>query len=218
MSLTHQEAVAQLTSPGQMFELEPWTRPDGGTCQAFRHAPPSMREIFALARAHGDAPFLVYGGERRTFAETFAEVDAFATTLVERYGVQKGDRVAIAMRNFPEWVVAFVAITSIDVARAEEAPGKIAHLSAIEACHSVAGQESYVLKVRVPSTEALEHLLREIRTLANVSTRTTVTSMFEERLKAKPPRICTKSPTVIRPTSRKTAPQLTKTLAPTCTL
>ncbi len=113
MSVSHQEAVAQLTSPGQMFELEPWTRPEGGTCQVFRHAPPSMREIFALARAHGDAPYLVYGDERRSFTETFAEADAFAAALIERYGVKKGDRVAIAMRNFPEWVEAFIAILSI---------------------------------------------------------------------------------------------------------
>ena len=113
MSLSHQEAVAQVTSPGQMFELAPWTRPDGGTYQVFSHAPPSMREIFGLARAHGDAPYLVFGDERRSFAETFAEADAFAATLVERYGVQKGDRVAIAMRNYPEWVEAFIAILSI---------------------------------------------------------------------------------------------------------
>jgi long-chain acyl-CoA synthetase len=113
VSLSHQEAVAQVTSPGQMFELAPWTRPDGGTYQVFSHAPPSMREIFGLARAHGDAPYLVFGDERRSFAETFAEADAFAATLVERYGVQKGDRVAIAMRNYPEWVEAFIAILSI---------------------------------------------------------------------------------------------------------
>ncbi|SDE61528.1 long-chain acyl-CoA synthetase [Blastococcus fimeti] len=113
MSVSHQEAVAQLTSPGQMFELEPWTRPDGGTYQVFRHAPPSMREVFAMARAHGDAPYLVFGDERRSFNETFAEADAFAAALVERYGVKKGDRVAIAMRNFPEWVEAFIAILSV---------------------------------------------------------------------------------------------------------
>lgn len=113
MSVSHQEAVAQVTSPGQMFELTPWTRPDGVTYDIFKNAPPSMREIFALCRAHGDAPYLVFGDERRTFSETFAEADAFATALVERYGVQKGDRVAIAMRNFPEWVEAFIAILSI---------------------------------------------------------------------------------------------------------
>ena len=78
MSLSHQEAVAQVTSPGQMFELAPWTRPDGVTYDVFTHAPPSMRELFALARAHGDATFLVYEDERRTFAETIAEVDALA--------------------------------------------------------------------------------------------------------------------------------------------
>ncbi|MBN1093065.1 AMP-binding protein [Blastococcus sp. TML/M2B] len=105
--------MAQVTSPGQMFELAPWTRPDGVTYEIFKNAPPSMREIFALCRAHGDAPYLVFGEERRSFNQTFAEADAFAAALVERYGVQKGDRVAIAMRNFPEWVEAFIAILSI---------------------------------------------------------------------------------------------------------
>jgi long-chain acyl-CoA synthetase len=113
VSLSHQEAVAEVTSPGQMFELATWTRPDGVTYEIFKNAPPSMREIFALCRAHGDAPYLVFQDERRSFTETFAEADAFAAALVERYGVQKGDRVAIAMRNFPEWVEAFIAVLSV---------------------------------------------------------------------------------------------------------
>jgi Lrp/AsnC family leucine-responsive transcriptional regulator len=102
---------------------------------------------------------------------------------LEQRGLITGYRATLDAPALGLGLTAFVAITSIDVARAEEAPGKIAHLSAIEACHSVAGQESYVLKVRVPSTEALERLLREIRTLANVSTRTTVvlSTVFEDR-------------------------------------
>ena len=102
---------------------------------------------------------------------------------LEQRGLITGYRATLDAPALGLGLTAFVAITSIDVARAEEAPAKIAHLSAIEACHSVAGQESYVLKVRVPSTEALERLLREIRTLANVSTRTTVvlSTVFEDR-------------------------------------
>ncbi len=113
MSLSHPEAVAQVSSPGQMFELEQWTNDDGVSLQVFKHAPGSLRDVFGLARLHGDAPFLVFGEERLSFAETMDAADAFAATLVERYGVRRGDRVAIAMRNYPEWIVAFVAITSI---------------------------------------------------------------------------------------------------------
>ena len=71
-------------------------------------------------------------------------------------------------------LTAFVSITPIDVAQPDDAPARLAHLTAIEACHSVAGAESCILKVRVASPDALEGLLQEIRAAASVSTRTTV--------------------------------------------
>ena len=80
-------------------------------------------------------------------------------------------------------LTAFVSITPIDVAQPDDAPARLAHLPAIEACHSVAGVESYILKVRVASPDALEALLHEIRASANVSTRTTVvlSTFYEDR-------------------------------------
>ncbi|MFZ2172640.1 MAG: Lrp/AsnC family transcriptional regulator [Rhodococcus sp. (in: high G+C Gram-positive bacteria)] len=69
---------------------------------------------------------------------------------------------------------AFVAITPLDPSQPDDAPSRLRHLSAIEACHSVAGEESYVLLVRVASPRALEHLLQEIRATANVHTRSTI--------------------------------------------
>ena len=71
-------------------------------------------------------------------------------------------------------LTAFVSIKPIDPAAPDDAPDKLAHLSQIEACHSVAGDESYILKVRVASPLELEGLLQEIRAAAQVSTRTTV--------------------------------------------
>ncbi len=71
-------------------------------------------------------------------------------------------------------VTAFVSITPLDPSEPDDAPDRLAGISAIEACHSVAGAESYILKVRVPSPLALEALLGEIRATANVRTRTTV--------------------------------------------
>jgi len=80
-------------------------------------------------------------------------------------------------------LVAFVSITPIDVAQPDDAPARLSHLGAIEACHSVAGPDSYLLKVRVASPDALEGLLAEIRSAANVTTRTTVvlTTFYEDR-------------------------------------
>ena len=112
MPLSYAEAVAEATGPGQMFELVPLDV-NGVTYKVFKNAPPTLRDFFAFARMHGDKPFLVYDQERRTYGETMAEVDAFAAALVDSFGIRKGDRVAVAMRNYPEWVVSFLAITSI---------------------------------------------------------------------------------------------------------
>jgi long-chain acyl-CoA synthetase len=110
--LTHDEAAAAVTAPGERFELE--TIDVGGVeVKAFKHAPGTLRELFDGARSRGDATFLVYEDERWSFADTMAQVDALAALLVERYGVAPGDRVAIGMRNYPEWVFAFAAVTSI---------------------------------------------------------------------------------------------------------
>lgn len=71
-------------------------------------------------------------------------------------------------------LTAFVSIKPFDPAAPDDCPERLAHLSAIEACHSVAGDENYILKVRVASPAALEELLQQIRTSASVSTRTTI--------------------------------------------
>ncbi len=110
--LTYEEAAAAVTAPGERYEVETITV-DGVPVKAFKHAPPSLREIFATARARGDETFLVYEDERWSFAEVMTHVDAMAALLVDRYGVAPGDRVAIGMRNYPEWVISFAAITSI---------------------------------------------------------------------------------------------------------
>ncbi len=69
---------------------------------------------------------------------------------------------------------AFISIQAIDPAAPDDAPQRLQHLTAIEACHSVAGDESYILQVRVAGPAELEQLLQEIRAAAGVSTRTTV--------------------------------------------
>src|SRR5919198_6132902 len=107
-SMTIEEATAALTAPGQMFEMgEESIR--GVRTRVWKNAPPSLRAVLELSRLHGDRVFLVYEDERTTFEEHFRQAATLAHRLAERYGVRKGDRVAIAMRNFPEWVVAFWA-------------------------------------------------------------------------------------------------------------
>lgn len=80
-------------------------------------------------------------------------------------------------------LTAFISLTPIDPAAPDDYPQRLAGLSAIEACYSVAGVESYIVKVRVASPGALETLLSQIRTKAGVSTRTTVvlSTPFEDR-------------------------------------
>ena len=71
-----------------------------------------MRDFFDLARGN-ETTFLVYEDEEWTFAKVMDEVDGLAHALVHHYGIKKGDRVGIAMRNYPEWVVSFAAILSV---------------------------------------------------------------------------------------------------------
>ena len=71
-------------------------------------------------------------------------------------------------------LTAFISITPFDASAPDDVPVRLEQVGAIEACHSVAGDENYILKVRVASPAALENLLQEIRTVAGVSTRTTI--------------------------------------------
>jgi len=100
---------AQLTGPGAPFELET-IEVNGQPMQAYRHAFSSLPALINAGRVHGDLEFMVYEGDRWSFSRFFAAVDALAGRLQAEQGVQKADRVAIAMRNRPEWAVAFAAI------------------------------------------------------------------------------------------------------------
>jgi Lrp/AsnC family leucine-responsive transcriptional regulator len=102
---------------------------------------------------------------------------------LEQRGLITGYHASIDAKGVGLPLTAFVSITPIEAAQPDDAPARLAHLTAIEACHSVAGAESYILKVRVASPDALEGLLAEIRAAANVTTRTTVvlSTFYEDR-------------------------------------
>jgi long-chain acyl-CoA synthetase len=115
MSLTFEEAIARLTVAGSPFEITD-ANVLGKTQPVFKNFPAIVPHLFVPARATGataDRPFLVYEGESISFAEAFAIADALGHALVNTYGVVKGDRVGIAMRNYPEWVISYIAIVSV---------------------------------------------------------------------------------------------------------
>jgi long-chain acyl-CoA synthetase len=112
VALSYEEAIARVTGPGQVFEITD-VEIDGLGYKAFTHAPTTLRAAFDSARNQGENTFVVYEGERWTFADVMAHVDALGSALVHRYGIAKGDRVAIGMRNLPEWVISFAAVISI---------------------------------------------------------------------------------------------------------
>jgi long-chain acyl-CoA synthetase len=84
----------------------------GITLPVFRHGPRHLRELYASSLLFEDRVFLVYEGERYTFRECWQQAAALAERLLRR-GIGKGDRVAIAMRNYPEFVLSYMAVTSI---------------------------------------------------------------------------------------------------------
>jgi Lrp/AsnC family leucine-responsive transcriptional regulator len=102
---------------------------------------------------------------------------------LERRGAIHGYRANIDPGEFGLALSAFVSIRPIDASQPDDAPERLAGISAIESCYSVAGDESYILHVRVSEPKALEDLLAQIRKTANVSTRTTIvlSTPFEKR-------------------------------------
>ncbi len=105
------QAHAMLTSPGMPFEMET-VNIRGVEMRAWKNQPPTLRAVFEACRQHGEKIFLVYEDERVSFEAFHRAVAAFANDL-QAQGVTKGDRVAIIMRNLPEWVVGFYAAVSI---------------------------------------------------------------------------------------------------------
>jgi len=126
---------------------------------------------------------------RRSFTDLAKETGLSVSAVhqrvrrLEKRGIVRGYQAVIDADSLDLPMTAFVSIKPIDPAAPDDAPERLTHLAAIEACHSVAGDESYILKVRVATPAALEALLQEIRAAANVSTRTTVvlSTPFEGR-------------------------------------
>ena len=111
MTMTFQEACAAVCAPGSMFEIQE-TEVLGQTSKVFAGTPPNIRSLFELAALRTDE-FIIFENERWTMPQVLKLAGQIGHLLVNDFGVAKGDRVAIAMRNYPEWIAAFVAITSV---------------------------------------------------------------------------------------------------------
>src|SRR5580704_4080892 len=105
------EANRIITAPGMPCEMEELVI-RGVPTRVWKNLPPSLRSVAEAARAHGEKIFLVYEDERVSYEAFFRAVAGLALELAEA-GVVKGDRVAIIMRNIPEWPVAFYAAASL---------------------------------------------------------------------------------------------------------
>src|SRR3954451_9251344 len=107
-AMSRDDALRALTAPGADFELAEETV-GGVPMRVFRNAPPSLRAILELTREYADRDAVVYEDERLTYGELLAVAGGLATRFAERYGLEPGDRVAVAMRNYPEWPLVFWA-------------------------------------------------------------------------------------------------------------
>ncbi len=105
------ETERRLTAPGGNFEMETVTI-GGVATRVWKNAPPSLRYLIEAARGHGERVFTIYEDERVTYEATWRAVTTLAAHL-RTLGIGPGDRVALAMRNLPEWPVAFFAATAI---------------------------------------------------------------------------------------------------------
>lgn len=105
----------ELTAEGGPFALRD-IEVRGVPMREFVGAPPNLRVIWELAAGHGDTTYIVYEDERYSYADMQAQARALAHHLRDEHAVGSGDRVAVAMRNYPEWIVSHWAVLSLGAA------------------------------------------------------------------------------------------------------
>ena len=108
------KAWAELTAAGAPFETAT-IELRGHPCLTYRNAPPNVRALWLSTAAYGERDYMVYGDDRITYAQAHGKVNAVAGWLTA-HGVTPGDRVAVAMRNYPEWMLVYWACVSMGVA------------------------------------------------------------------------------------------------------
>jgi acyl-CoA synthetase (AMP-forming)/AMP-acid ligase II len=111
-ALTREQVIAELTAPGGPYEVET-VNIRGVDLPVIKTAPKTLRDLYDSVRPETETTFLVYEDERYSFAEAYDKAATLAHRMRDRFGIRPGDRVAIAMRNYPEWCFAFMAATSM---------------------------------------------------------------------------------------------------------
>ncbi|KAK4702867.1 hypothetical protein P7C70_g3356, partial [Phenoliferia sp. Uapishka_3] len=101
-----------MLAPGQLFEQEDVVI-NGLTLKAYKHLPVSLKALWATTLAFGDKDYIIYEDERITYNQAHQRIAQYANLLSEGYGLNKGDRVAIACRNIPEWILLFWTAQSL---------------------------------------------------------------------------------------------------------
>ena len=106
-----EDVQTELVSVGQVFELET-VSVHGNPLRVFKNAPRSLRDVWQTAAKRGDIPYLIFDDVVTTFTQADMQVQSLAAWL-QSQGIQQGDRVAVGMRNYPEWVIAYWATQTI---------------------------------------------------------------------------------------------------------
>ena len=105
------ETWDSLISPGEQFEITE-IKVRGETIKAYANAPPSLREVWQASAQFADRDYLVYQDERWTYADAHRDVAAIAAWF-KTQGITSGDRVALALRNYPEWLLCYLSLIHI---------------------------------------------------------------------------------------------------------
>lgn len=112
---TFLDAWDELVAPGAPFAMEE-TEVLGRPTRVFTGAPTDMRAVWELTAGYADRPYLVFEDEHLAYAQVHEQVRVLAHHLVDEHGVGAGDRVAVSMRNYPEWIVTYWAVVSVGAA------------------------------------------------------------------------------------------------------
>jgi acyl-CoA synthetase (AMP-forming)/AMP-acid ligase II len=153
----YKAARAELEATGSPFAMTT-IEVRGVPVRVFNSAPPTMRVLWEATAAHGDKCYIVYEDEHYTFSEIHAQVRTLAAYLASR-GVGRGDRVALAMRNYPEWVVGYWASISLGAA----CVGMNAWWTPHEMEYALDDSQPKVLIVDDERLERLGHVLNSVR-------------------------------------------------------
>ena len=142
--------LASLTSPGAPFELVDATV-RGIPCRVFKHAPAAVAQLYRAARAHDSKLLAVLGEEHLSYVEVFARAALLAEHLSAAEALQAGEFVGLALANGPDWLVAFIAVSSLGAVpvllNSRGAPDEIDHGLASTHCRLVVADARRALRL-----------------------------------------------------------------------